>query len=146
MQEYVDQQQQTPHMGQQGTYSNPQFLNIGTQVNGQPAMVQTTAKSKTKNKWLRIFGNFALVMILLVGFINWQPNRFWSGVDQLPKPISKSIYTLFEFVMPDPLASVYRMNWVHVADPRMRKADKLAVPAVRKLPRLDFSKLGSLNN
>lgn len=104
------------------------------------------AMKKPKSKWMRIFGNLAFILILLVGFINWQPNRFWSGVDQLPQPISKSIYSLFEFVMPDPLASVYRMNWVHVADPRMRKADKLAVPIVKKLPRLDFSKLGSLAN
>ncbi len=147
MQGYANgQQQQTPLMGQQANYSNPQFLSTNTQPTGQPPVSQMALKPKSKNKWLRIFGNIALVMILLVGFINWQPNRFWSGVDQLPKPISKSIYTLFEFVMPDPLASVYRMNWVHVADPRMRKADKLPVPAVRKLPRLDFSKLGPFNN
>jgi len=122
---------------QQPAYSNPNFMqNAHAQHGSHPE------KPKSKNKWLRVFGNLALVFILLVGFINWQPNRFWSGVDQLPQPISKSIYAIFEFVMPDPLASVYRMNWVHVADPRMRKADKLPVPVVRKLPRIDFSKLG----
>lgn len=128
------------HQGQfaqQPAYSNPNFIqNAHAQHGSHPE------KPKSKNKWLRVFGNLALVFILLVGFINWQPNRFWSGVDQLPQPISKSIYAIFEFVMPDPLASVYRMNWVHVADPRMRKADKLPVPVVRKLPRIDFSKLG----
>jgi cytoskeletal protein RodZ len=131
---------------QHANYTNPNFLNTAHQQDSRVPVALGQSKTKPKSKWLRIFGNFALVMILLVGFINWQPNRFWSGVDQLPKPISKSIYTLFEFVMPDPLASVYRMNWVHVADPRMRKADKLAVPTVRKLPRIDFSKLGSFNN
>lgn len=131
---------------QHANYTNPNFLNSASQQENRGPVALGHSKTKPKSKWLRVFGNFALVMILLVGFINWQPNRFWSGVDQLPKPISKSIYTLFEFVMPDPLASVYRMNWVHVADPRMRKADKLAVPTVRKLPRIDFSKLGSFNN
>lgn len=131
---------------QHSNYTNPNFLNTASQQENRVPVALGHSKTKSKSKWLRIFGNFALVMILLVGFINWQPNRFWSGVDQLPKPISKSIYTLFEFVMPDPLASVYRMNWVHVADPRMRKTDKLAVPTVRKLPRIDFSKLGSFNN
>ncbi len=110
------------------------------------AVENTGKKSKGRGKsiMLRVVGNLAFVIILLVGFINWQPNRFWSGVDQLPKPISESIYSLFEFVMPDPLASVYRMNWVVVDDPRMRKADKLAVPSVKKLPAIDFSKLGIL--
>lgn|GEM_PF-5208157 len=136
----------TGAVGQQPNYSNPQFLNTAPQQDNRVPVELGQMKAKSKTKWLRIFGNFALIMILLVGFINWQPNRFWSSVDQLPKPISKSIYSLFEFVMPDPLASVYRMNWVHVADPRMRKADKLIVPSVRKLPRIDFSKLGSLNN
>ncbi len=131
---------------QHANYTNPNFLNTAHQQDSRVPVALGQSETKPKSKWLRIFGNFALVVILLVGFINWQPNRFWSGVDQLPKPISKSIYTLFEFVMPDPLASVYRMNWVHVADPRMRKADKLAVPTVRKLPRIDFSKLGSFNN
>lgn len=100
---------------------------------------------KKKTKWLKIAGNIAFILVLLIGFINWQPNRFWSGVDQLPKPIAKSIYDLFEFVMPDPLASVYRMNWVYVDDPRMRKSDKLAVPSVMKLPKLDFSKIGNMS-
>jgi hypothetical protein len=136
----------TGNAGQQANLSNPQFLNTAPQQENRVPVALGHANAKPKIKWMRIFGNFALIMILLVGFINWQPNRFWSGVDQLPKPISKSIYTLFEFVMPDPLASVYRMNWVHVADPRMRKTDKLSVPTVRKLPRIDFSKLGSLNN
>lgn len=129
------------HQGQyaqQPSYTNPNFIQ---NAHAQHGSHQETPKSR--NKWLRVFGNVALVFILLVGFISWQPNRFWSGVDQLPQPISKSIYAIFEFVMPDPLASVYRMNWVHVADPRMRKADKLPVPAVRKLPRIDFSKLGN---
>ena len=88
--------------------------------------------------------NVAFVLILLVGFIHWQPNRFWSGVDQLPKPIANSIYSIFELVMPDPLASTYRMNWVHVDDPRMRKTDRLGVPNVKKLPKIDFSNLGTL--
>ena len=94
--------------------------------------------------WTKMAANVAFVLILLAGFIHWQPNRFWSGVDQLPKPIANSIYSIFELVMPDPLASTYRMNWVHVDDPRMRKTDRLSVPNVKKLPKIDFSNLGTL--
>lgn len=92
----------------------------------------------------KIAANLLFVVILLVGFINWQPNRFWSGVDQLPKPIATSIYTIFEYVMPDPLALTYRMNWVHVENPRLRKADRLPVPEVKSLPVIDFSNLTTL--
>ncbi len=92
--------------------------------------------------YLKVAANLAFVIILLVGFVHWQPNRFWSGVDQLPKPISKTIYGLFEMVMPDPLASTYRMNWVFVDDPKLRKSDKLSLPKVKKISPLDFSKLG----
>ena len=93
---------------------------------------------------VKIAANVAFVVILMVAFINWQPNRFWSGVDQLPKPIANSIYQIFELVMPDPLAMTYRMNWVHVEDPRMRKADQLTVPQVKRLPAIDFSRIGIL--
>ena len=102
-------------------------------------------KPKRSFSFFKLAANMAFVFILLVGFIHWQPNRFWSGVDQLPKPISETIYSLFEFVMPDPLASTYRMNWVFVDDPRMRKADRLSVPRVKKLPPIDFSNLGVLS-
>lgn len=93
--------------------------------------------------YLKLVSNVAFVLILLIGFVHWQPNRFWSGVDQLPKPISKTIYSLFEYVMPDPLAATYRMNWVFVDDPRLRKADRLPVARVKALPPIDFSNLGS---
>ena len=93
--------------------------------------------------FLKVAANLAFVLILLFGFVQWQPNRFWSGVDQLPKPISETIYNLFEFVMPDPLASTYRMNWVFVDDPRLRKSDKLPLPKLKSINPIDFSSLGS---
>ena len=110
----------------------------------EPHYTQPKQTKRWYKNWTKIAANIAFVVILLAGFIHWQPNRFWSGVDQLPKPIANSIYSIFELVMPDPLASTYRMNWVHVDDPRMRKADRLIVPKVKKLPKIDFSNLGTL--
>jgi len=112
--------------------------------NGVP-MPYGKPKTKGLSRTSMILANIAFIVILLFGFIQWQPNRFWSGVDQLPKPIAETIYSVFEMVMPDPFASTLRMNWVHVDDPRMRKADRLFVPAVKRLPKIDFSNLGTLN-
>lgn len=102
-------------------------------------------KTRGLSRTSKILANIAFILILLFGFIQWQPNRFWSGVDHLPKPIAETIYSVFEMVMPDPFASTFRMNWVHVDDPRMRKADRLFVPEAKKLPKIDFSNLGALD-
>lgn len=106
---------------------------------------EPTPRKRRLPMFVKIAANTAFLVILLAAFINWQPNRFWSGVDQLPKPIANSIYKIFEIVMPDPLASSYRMNWVMVDDPRLRKADRLSVPQVKRLPPIDFSNLGVFN-
>lgn len=119
----------------------------GHQAPGTPQQFQPVREDYYKpksNRLVKIAANVAFIIILLVGFVHWQPNRFWSGIDALPKPIANSIYTIFEMVMPDPLAATYRMNWVFVDDPRMRKADRLHVPQVKSLPAIDFSSLRSM--
>lgn len=128
---------------------NGQGYNAGRSIERQhyeqPAVTPKMHKTRSGLPLpIKIAANVAFVVILLMAFINWQPNRFWSGVDQLPKPIANSIYQIFELVMPDPLAMTYRMNWVHVEDPRMRKADRLTVPQVKRLPAIDFSRIGIL--
>lgn len=122
---------------------------IATQHYEQPRVDMMAAQSAVVKGRLpllmKIAANAAFLIILLFAFIQWQPNRFWSGVDQLPKPIANSIYDIFELVMPDPLAMSYRMNWVLVDDPRMRKADRLPVPPIQRLPAIDFSNLSIYN-
>ena len=137
----LSQQLQNGHMGQAAHHP---FSQGGSPLNNQHMAMAVSNDNRKTPWWLKLVANVAFILILLFGFIQWQPNRFWSGVDQLPEPISSSIYSLFEYVIPDPLATTYRMNWVYVDDPRLRKADKLPVPKIKKLPALDFSTLGTL--
>lgn len=137
-----------PHM-KAGAAAPLQQSGIAAQHFDQPEVgftaEDTTPRKRRLPMFVKIVANTAFLLILLAAFINWQPNRFWSGVDQLPKPIANSIYKIFEIVMPDPLAMSYRMNWVMVEDPRLRKADRLSVPQVKSLPPIDFSNLGVFN-
>ncbi|GJM03040.1 MAG: hypothetical protein DHS20C08_15410 [Rhodomicrobium sp.] len=147
-----------PHLYQSGQMpqngfggQSPQGMKspIATQHYEQPRVDMMAPQSAVVKGRLpllmKIAANAAFLIILLFAFIQWQPNRFWSGVDQLPKPIANSIYDIFELVMPDPLAMSYRMNWVLVDDPRMRKADRLPVPPIQRLPAIDFSNLSIYN-
>lgn len=136
------QRMQQPYGGEHAAMNSYHHQQQNGYAYGAP--VPANENTKRLNRFTKIAANVAFILILIVGFVHWQPNRFWSGVDQLPKPIANSIYTIFEMVMPDPLASTYRMNWVHVDDPRMRKADRLPVPIVKALPAIDFSNLGGL--
>ena len=90
----------------------------------------------------RIAANIIFIVVFIAVFISWQPNRFWSGIDKLPQPISSSIYSALDFVIPSPLASLHKMQWINVADPRMRKTDKLPVPSPKKLPSLNLPLVG----
>lgn len=131
-----EQQRHPAPLGQQGVIASQHYEQPRVEL--KPAGI---TERRGLPLFVKIAANAAFIVILLFAFIQWQPNRFWSGVDQLPKPIANTIYDLFEMVMPDPLATSYRMNWVLVDDPRMRKADRLPVPQIKRLPAIDFSNL-----